>query len=208
MQYMSRRDYRRWTSDSPSKYLEENMETSIVQIQETNDMQNAAIRTFKREHGQFIKEYCRAGEIIEQTALRSADADDSALEAVKKAVYTTSELAEYICASGARNIYEMTLWRAIKAAEASVDAEKLIQNGTITLEDMKRPGTVKNKLHTAGIKATTVKNIVRNQEQIRDVLQTKQVLYDFAAASGKLDKNTVEFINSKDIFQHELLHIY
>ena len=54
------------------------METSIAQIQETNDMQNAAIRTFKREHGQFIKEYCRAGEIIEQTALRSADADDSA----------------------------------------------------------------------------------------------------------------------------------
>ena len=180
------------------------METSIAQIQETNDMQNAAIRTFKREHGQFIKEYCRAGEIIEQTALRSADADDSALEAVEKVVYTTSELAEYICASGARNIYEMTLWRATKAAEACVDAEKLIQNGTITLEDMKQPGTVKNKLHTAGIKATTVKNIVRNQEQIRDVLQTKQVLYDFVAASGKMDRSTVEFINSKDIFQHEL----
>lgn len=180
------------------------METSIAQIQETNDMQNAAIRTFKREHGQFIKEYCRAGEIIEQTALRSADADDSALEAAKKAVYTTSELAEYICASGARNIYEMTLWRATKAAEACVDAEKLIQNGTITLEDMKQPGIVKNKLHTAGVKETTVKNIVRNQEQIRDVLQTKQVLYDFAAASGKMDRSIVEFINSKDIFQHEL----
>ena len=180
------------------------METSIAQIQETNDMQNAAIRTFKREHGQLLKEYCRAGEIIEQTALRSADADDSALEAVEKVVYTTSELAEYICASGARNIYEMTLWRATKAAEACVDAEKLIQNGTITLEDMKQPGTVKNKLHTAGIKATTVKNIVRNQEQIRDVLQTKQVLYDFVAASGKMDRSTVEFINSKDIFQHEL----
>lgn len=180
------------------------MEVSIEQIQETNDMQNAAIRTFKREHGQFIKEYCRAGEIIEQTAFRTADADDSALEAVKKAVYTTSELAEYICASGARNIYEMTLWRATKVAEASVDAEKLIQNGTITLEDIKQPGAVKKKLYTAGIKATTVKNIVRNQEQIRDVLQTKQVLYDFAAASGKLDKNTVEFITGKDIFQHEL----
>lgn len=180
------------------------MEANIAQIQEAENMQNAAIRSFKREHGQLLKEYCRAGEIIEQTAFRTADADDSALEAAKKAVYTTSELAEYICASGARNIYEMTLWRAAKTAEASVDAEKLIQNGTITLEDMKQPGAVKKKLYTAGIKETTVKNIVRNQEQIRDVLQTKQVLYDFAAASGKLDGNTVEFINSKDIFQHEL----
>ena len=180
------------------------METSIAQIQETNDMQDAAIRTFKREHGQLLKKYCRAGAIIEQTAFQTADADDSVLEVVKQAVYTTSELAEYICTSGARNIHEMTLWRATKAAEASVDAEKLMQNGTIILEDMKQPGMVKNKLHTAGIKETTVKNIVRNQEQIRDVLQTKQVLYDFAAASGKLDRSTVEFINSRDIFQHEL----
>ncbi len=180
------------------------MEANIAQIQEAENMQNAVIRSFKREHGQFIEEYCRAGEIIEQTAFRTADADDSALEAAKKAVYTTSELAEYICASGARNIYGMTLWRATKTAEASVDAEKLIKNGTITLEDMKQPGVVKKKLHTARIKETTVKNIVRNQEQIRDVLQTKQVLFDFAAASGKLDGNTVEFTNSRDIFQHEL----
>lgn len=180
------------------------MEANLAQIQEAEDMQNAAIRTFKREHGQFVKEYCRAGDIIEQAALNSFDTEDSTWETAKKAAYNIAELAEYLCASGARNIYEMTLWRATKTAKACTDAEKLIQDGTITLEDIKLPGNVKKKLHTAGIKETTIKNIVRNQEQIRDILQTKQVLYDFAATSGKLDKNTVEFITGKDIFQHEL----
>lgn len=180
------------------------MEINTSQIQETEDIQSAAVRTFKREQGQFWKEYCRAGEVMEQTAVQTADTEDSAMEAAKKAVTVTSEFAEYICASGARNLYEMTLWRAMKTAEASADAEKLIQNGTITLEDIKQPGKIKKKLHSAGIKETTVKNIVRNQEQIRDMLQAKQVLYDFATTSEKLDKNTVEFINSKDIFQNEL----
>jgi len=165
-----------------------------------------AKRRFVRENGRFWKDICETGQAIEYAARDAVDADgEAATETARQFRYKTTDLMEYLSASGARSVYEMTLTRATNVAEATAQAEMLIKDGKLTLSDLAgKGGSVKDKLKIVGVKSSTVKHIVRNQELVKSVLETKQIFLDFSMATGRFDETMVNFINSKDIFQHEL----
>ena len=178
-----------------------------AELLHARQLQEAAVRKFHRENGQLWEEIGSAGEIILHTATEEITSDEeAATEAYKAGRRKLVTASDILAAAGARSVHEMVLVKATEVADISFKTEQLITSGKLTLKDLSLPiAELKEKLDVSGCNHKTKKKLVQNREAVKNCLETKAVLLDFATQNpGKVDSDLANFLSDGEVYQNQL----
>ena len=178
-----------------------------AEVLHARQLQEAAVRKFHRENGQLWEEIGSAGEILLHTASEEITSDEeAATEAYKAGRRKLVTASDILAAAGARSVHEMVLVKATEVADISFKTEQLITSGKLTLKELSLPiAELKEKLDVSGCNHKTKKKLVQNREAVKNCLEAKAVLLDFATQNpGKVDSDLVNFLSDGEVYQNQL----
>lgn len=185
----------------------ESVKVREAELFHAKKLQQAAVRKFHRENGQLWEEIGFAGEnILHAVYDEITPEEEAATEAYKAGKRKLVTASDILAAAGARNVHEMVLVKATETAEITFKTEQLITSGKLTLKDLNLPtAELKEKLDASGSNHKVKKMLVQNKDAVKNSLETKVILLDFAAQNpGKADSDLVNFLSEKEVYHNQL----
>lgn len=200
------------TEKSDDKLTEEqkinvSTETREAERSDARNIQAATKRKFIREGGKIWKDICSAGQVVEQAVVSNLGSDDdAAIDAFKKGKEKVRGLTNFIGFCGAKSTYEMIVNKATQVASIAGRVEKMITSGSLTLSDLSlSPKELRAAAETSELSSHHIELLVKNRNDIKQTLETKQIFLDFATNnSGKISDDLVNFLKGNEIFNNQL----
>lgn len=176
-------------------------ETKEAEKESVRDIQESAQRKFSREGGKWWKDMCSFGQIVEGALARNlTPEDDAATTAYQAGKRKLGGTIDFLSFFGAKSAYDAIMNKAAKVASYAKKAENAIVNSSLTLSDLdKKKDELLAAAINAGLSKSQAKHVFKNKEEIKQLLETKQILLTFATEnSGKMPDNLVNFLKGKE----------
>ncbi len=204
---VQKQEFRVSEIEKEKEYMVEKETLVNSETKKSYKIQAAVQRRFSRKNRQMWEDMCSAGHVIISTvADELTPEEDEVVEAYQVGKKSLSNISEVLDFTGARNIQEMILDKATCISDISAKTEKLINSGTLMLSELSlSKDELNGLLKERGLSKNQRKSLWKNKEAVKNVLESKQILLDFATNSyGKVSDDLVNFLQGKEIFNNQL----